>query len=83
MRRIFSQVSIGCRMQHIGFEVAPGGIPVDTVYGIRFPPGTTVYIGSTGSQGGIYVGGSGAAQTQIFVPRTSGGSTVNSSPVPK
>jgi hypothetical protein len=40
--------------------------PIDTVYMIRVPRGTTVYVGPVGSQGGIYLGGS--QFLQAFVP---------------
>lgn len=38
----------------------PGGAksPIDTVFEIKIPAGTKVYIGEVGSQGGFYVGGS-------------------------
>jgi len=39
--------------------VWPGGgkSPVDTLFKVRIPKGTTIYVGEVGSQGGIYVGG--------------------------
>ena len=52
-----------------------GTSPVDVVYAIKIPSGTTIYQGPVASQGGIYVGGSGAAQTQIFIPKTTPGLT--------
>ena len=39
--------------------------PVNAVYGLRIPKGTTIYEGPVGSQGGVYVGGG----NQIFVPK--------------
>lgn len=47
-----------------------GTSSVDVVYSIKLPAGTTVYQGPVASQGGVYVGGSGLTQTQIFVPKT-------------
>jgi hypothetical protein len=37
----------------------PGGAksPIDTVFEIKVPKGTQVYVGEVGSQGGFYVGG--------------------------
>jgi len=52
-----------------------GTSPVDTVYAVRVPAGTTIYQGPVGSQGGIYVGGSGKGQVQIFIPKTTPGLT--------
>lgn len=31
--------------------------PVDTVFRVKIPSGTKIYIGETGSQGGVYIGG--------------------------
>jgi filamentous hemagglutinin len=52
-----------------------GTSPIDAVYAVKVPAGTTVYQGPVASQGGIYVGGSGAQQTQIFIPKTTSGLT--------
>jgi hypothetical protein len=52
-----------------------GTSPIDTVYSIKIPAGTTVYHGPVGSQSGVYVGGDGLNQTQIFVPKTTPGLT--------
>lgn len=41
-----------------------GVSPIDTVYEVKIPAGTTVYPGPVGSMGGVYVGGG----HQIFVP---------------
>ena len=37
----------------------PGGAksPIDTVFSVKIPAGTQVYVGEVGSQGGFYVGG--------------------------
>jgi filamentous hemagglutinin len=64
--------------------VLTGQSPIDTVYSVKIPAGTTIYIGPTASQGGVYVGGNSTNQTQIFIPRTTNGLTViNSSPIQK
>ena len=42
-----------------------GQSPVDAVYGIRIPKGTTIYEGPVAYQGGVHVGGG----QQVFVPR--------------
>ena len=41
---------------------------IDTVYAIKIPKGTTVYIGPVGSQGGAYCGGYNIMQTFIKEP---------------
>src|SRR5258708_7539096 len=38
--------------------------PVESLYALEVPPGTTMYEGPTSNQGGIYVGG----RTQVFIP---------------
>ena len=38
--------------------------PVDSVFAVKIPAGTKVYIGETGAQNGFYVGGT----PQIVVP---------------
>jgi hypothetical protein len=43
-----------------------GKSPIDVVYTIKIPAGTTIYQGPVGSQGGVYVGGQN--MNQIFVP---------------
>jgi filamentous hemagglutinin len=43
-----------------------GSSPVNTVYAIKIPAGTTVYAGPVANQGGVYVGGQNISQ--IFVP---------------
>jgi hypothetical protein len=55
--------------------------PVDTVYSVRIPAGTTVYPGPVANQGGIHVGGG----HQIFIPRPwtiEGVEPVGSEPLP-
>ncbi|MFC3932563.1 hypothetical protein ACFOSE_07295, partial [Streptococcus dentapri] len=42
-----------------------GQSPIDKVYKIKIPKGTTIYDGPVGSQGGIYLGGIG--KQQIFI----------------
>ncbi|WP_203981370.1 WXG100 family type VII secretion target [Planosporangium flavigriseum] len=41
-----------------------GTSPVDTVYAVKIPAGTTVYPGPVANQGGMYVGGG----HQVFIP---------------
>jgi hypothetical protein len=41
--------------------------PIDTVYAIKIPKGTTVYEGPVGYQGGVYLGG--PYTNQVFVPK--------------
>ena len=41
---------------------------IDNVYAIKIPKGTTIYTGSVGSQGGVYVGGYDMMQTYIDSP---------------
>jgi filamentous hemagglutinin len=48
--------------------VLTGESPIDTVYGIQFPAGTTMYNGPVGYQGGVYLGGSDKNQIFIFQP---------------
>lgn len=60
----------------------PGGAksPIDTVFEIKIPAGTKVYVGEVGSQGGFYVGGS----QQIVVQKpwlVDGVQVINSSPL--
>lgn len=38
-------------------------------YSILIPHGTTVYIGPTGSQGGVFLGGLGPGSKQYFIPK--------------
>lgn len=45
-----------------------GSSPIDTVFAIKIPAGTTIYQGPVGYQGGIYVGGPGIIQTFIPAP---------------
>lgn len=44
-----------------------GTSPIDTVYAVRIPKGSTIYEGPVGSQGGVYVGG--PLTNQIYVHR--------------
>jgi hypothetical protein len=46
--------------------VLPGGAlsPIDSVFTVKIPAGTKVYVGEVGSQGGHYIGGT----QQIVVP---------------
>jgi len=58
-----------------------GTSPIDTVYAVNIPAGTTVYPGPVASQGGIFVGGG----HQIFVPepwKNPGVTVVGSEPLP-
>jgi len=48
--------------------VLTGESPIDTVYGIQFPPGTTMYNGPVGYQGGVYLGGPNTNQIFISQP---------------
>ena len=43
---------------------------IDNVYAIKIPKGTTIYTGSVGPQGGVYVGGCNVMQTYIDAPWT-------------
>ena len=43
---------------------------IDNVYAIKIPKGTTIYTGSVGPQGGVYVGGYNVMQTYIDAPWT-------------
>ncbi|NOT66774.1 MAG: hypothetical protein HOP04_00270 [Methylophilaceae bacterium] len=43
-----------------------GNSPIDVVYTVKIPAGTTIYQGSVGNQGGVYVGGHNVSQ--VFVP---------------
>jgi hypothetical protein len=43
-----------------------GTSPIDTVFALRIPRGTTIYEGPVASQGGVYLGG--RDQYQIFIP---------------
>ncbi|NQZ05943.1 MAG: hypothetical protein HRT35_02170 [Algicola sp.] len=54
------------RIDYAVLPVWPGGgkSPLDTIFKIKIPKGTTVYKGQTGSQNGIYVGGA----EQIVLP---------------
>ncbi|MBO8157910.1 MAG: hypothetical protein H0Z32_15915 [Bacillaceae bacterium] len=45
--------------------VLTGSSPLESVYAIKFPKGTTIYVGPAGYQGGIYLGGG----NQIFIPQ--------------
>ncbi|WP_306173527.1 RHS repeat domain-containing protein [Limnobacter humi] len=47
--------------------VLQGQSPIDTVYAIKIPKGTTVFEGPVGYQGGLYVGGQEMMQT--FIPK--------------
>ena len=51
--------------------------PVDTVFRIKIPSGTKLYIGETGSQGGVYIGGT--QQIVVSKPWTIDGVKVISS----
>jgi RHS repeat-associated protein len=46
--------------------VYTGSSPIDNVYTVTIPKGTTIYEGPVGYQGGIYLGGPGT--NQVFVP---------------
>ncbi|MCF5223991.1 MULTISPECIES: DUF6861 domain-containing protein [Pseudomonas syringae group] len=54
-----------------------GKSPIDTVFNVKIPAGTEVYIGEIGSQGGFYVGG--AEQIVVIKPWTIKGIEVMSS----
>ena len=81
-----SQVRIDTAVRPQWMDAATGALtgtsPVDAVYSIKVPAGTTVYYGPTAYQGDIYLGGAGANQSQIFIPRSTTGLTViNSTPI--
>jgi hypothetical protein len=46
--------------------VRTGASPIESLYAIKVPAGTTVYVGPTSYQGGIYLGG----RIQVFVPKS-------------
>jgi hypothetical protein len=48
-----------------------GSSPIDCYYAIKIPAGSTIYHGPVANQSGIYVGGSGVNQAQIFIPKGS------------
>lgn len=45
-----------------------GSSPIERMYAVRIPKGTTVYNGPVANQGGVYVGGSSVVQTFIDQP---------------
>ena len=45
-----------------------GTSPINTVYGVKIPAGTTVYTGPVGPQGGAYMGSPDIMQTFIQTP---------------
>jgi hypothetical protein len=58
-----------------------GSSPVESLYAIKVPAGTTVYVGPTSNQGGIYLGG----RVQVFVPepwRIPGIEVLSETPLP-
>lgn len=70
------------RIDKAVLPVWPGGAvsPLDTVYAIKIPAGTSVYVGEVGYQSGFYLGGS----QQIVVPKPwtiQGVQVINSSPL--
>ena len=52
--------------------------PVESLYALEVPPGTTVYEGPTANQGGIYVGG----RTQVFIPEPWNFKVLSETPLP-
>jgi hypothetical protein len=60
--RIASAVRPHWTDAHTG--VRSGSSPIDTAFSVKIPGGTTVYLGPTAYQGGIYKG----TREQIFVP---------------
>ncbi len=48
--------------------VLTGSSPIDVVYAIKFPKGTTVYDGPVGYQGGPYLGGPNTNQVFVATP---------------
>ncbi len=44
--------------------VRVGSSPVESLYPLEVPAGTTIYVGPTSNQGGIYVGG----RIQVYIP---------------
>ena len=43
-------------------------LPIDSVYAVKVPAGTKIYVGPLGSQGGVYVGGQSIEQIFISEP---------------
>jgi filamentous hemagglutinin len=81
-----AQVRIDSAVKPQWIDPVPGQLtgssPVDTLYSVRVPAGSTIYQGPVGYQGGVYLGGSGPTQTQIFIPRTTPGlQPVNAAPL--
>ena len=46
-----------------------GSSPINCVYAVKIPKGTTIYTGPVGSQGGVHVGGYDIMQTFIELPK--------------
>lgn len=61
------QSVIQTRIDKALLPVWPGGgtSPLDTVFKIRVPAGTKLYLGEVGSQNGFYLGGT----EQIAIPK--------------
>ncbi|GAA2502246.1 WXG100 family type VII secretion target [Winogradskya humida] len=56
-----------------------GASPIDSVFAVRIPAGTKVYVGPVGSMGGVHVGGG----NQIYIESPwNGGVVVGSTPLP-
>ena len=60
-----------------------GQSPIEWVYPVRVPKGTTIYEGPTGSQGGVHLGGDDRIQIYIEDPRASGVMPMSGYPIPR
>ena len=56
--------------------------PIEWVYPVRVPKGTTIYEGPTGSQGGVHLGGDDRIQIYIEDPRAAGVMPMPGYPIP-
>jgi filamentous hemagglutinin len=62
--------------------VLTGSSPIDVVYAIKIPKGTTIYEGPVGYQGGVYLGGPSANQVFVEAPwNIRGVQVINSKPI--
>ena len=55
-----------------------GSSPIESLYALEVPAGTTIYVGPTSNQGGIYVGG----RIQVFIPEPWNFRVLSETPLP-
>ena len=60
-----------------------GRSPIDWVYPVRVPKGTTIYEGPVGSQGGVHLGGDDQMQIYIEKPWLQGATALPGYPIPQ